>query len=132
VRSCWLPLVFAFSLAAQVDRATLNGTVTDASGAVVPQAKIAVLAPATGFRRETTATATGTYNLPGLPIGVYDVTVSHPGFETIELKGLTLSVGEMSTFDARLKIGALSTKVDVTGAAVEVNRTSPEIGGLVA
>src|SRR5437773_1505125 len=92
-------LLFAVPLTAQVDRATLNGTVTDATGAVVPQAKVAVVAPAMGFGRETLTNAAGAYNIPGLPIGTYDVTVSHSGFETVELHGLTLSVGEMRTFD---------------------------------
>lgn len=119
-------------LAAQVDRATLNGTVTDESGAVVPQAKVAIVAPATGFRRETTAGTSGGYNLAGLPIGTYDVTVSHAGFKTSALLGLKLSVGQVYTFDARLEVGALTTQVDVTGTAVEVNRTSAEIGGVVA
>src|SRR2546423_1748742 len=133
MRLNWLFFVaFAFPLAAQVDRATLNGTVTDATGAVVPQAKVVVVAPAMGFGREALTNAGGGYNIPGLPIGTYDVTVSHSGFETVELHGLTLSVGEMRTFDARLKIGALTTKVEVAGAAVEVNRTSAEIGGVIA
>src|SRR5436853_2037630 len=87
--------IFTFPLAAQVDRATLNGTVTDTTGAVVPQAKVVVVAPATGLRRETMAGATGGYNVTGLPIGTYNVTVSHGGFETAELKGLTLSVGQV-------------------------------------
>jgi carboxypeptidase family protein len=129
---CLFLLVFStFRLAAQVDRATINGTVTDTSGAVVPHAKIVVVAPATGFHRETTAGATGGYNVPGLPIGTYDVTVSHAGFETAELKGLTLSVGEVRTFDARLGVGAVTTQVEVKDAAVEVNRTSAEIGGVI-
>src|SRR5438067_11541263 len=118
--------VLTFPLAAQVDRATLNGTVTDITGAVVPQAKIAVDAPATGLHRETTTNLSGSYNIPGLPIGIYEVTISHPGFETVDLQDLTLSVGEVRTFDARLKIGTQTTKVDVAGAAAEVNRTSAE------
>lgn len=124
--------LFAFPLAAQVDRATLNGTVTDETGAVVPQARVAIVAPATGFRREAVASPAGGYNMPGLPIGTYNVTVTHPGFETVELQGLTLAVGEVRTFDPRLKVGTLTTKLEVQGNAVEVNRTSAEIGGVVA
>jgi hypothetical protein len=115
----------------QVDRATLNGTVTDESGAVVPHAKVAIVAPATGFRREILANQAGGYNLAGLPIGTYDVTVTRAGFKTSALQGLKLSVGQVYTFDARLEIGALTTQVDVAGTAVEVNRTSAEIGGVV-
>src|SRR5438552_12561271 len=105
--------IFALPLAGQVDRATLNGTVTDETGAVVPQAKITLLAPATGFRREITASQTGGYNITGLPIGTYNVTVSHTGFEIVELRGLTLTVGEVRTFDPRLKVGTVTTKLEV-------------------
>src|SRR5258708_39243769 len=97
--------LFAFPLTAQVDRATLNGTITDETGAIVPQARVAIVAPATGFRREALASPTGGYNMPGLPIGTYNVTVTHPGFDTVELQGLTLAGGEGRTFDPRVKVG---------------------------
>src|ERR1051326_4620184 len=125
-------LVFCtFVVFGQVDRASLNGTITDPSGAVVPGAKIVVFAPVTGLRRETLAGTNGVYNFPGLPIGIYDVTVSSPGLETVEMRGLTLSVGQVATYDARLTPGAVKTQVEVTGQAVEVNRTSAEVGGVV-
>src|SRR6266550_2884098 len=121
----------ALSLTAQVDRATLNGTVTDASGAVVPGARVALVAPATGLGRETTAGSTGGYNLTGLPIGTYNITFSHAGFETIEIQGLTLSVGQVRTLDARLGVGAVTSQIEVTAPAVDLNRTSAEIGGVI-
>src|SRR5438046_1563237 len=103
-------LFVAVPLAAQVDRATLNGTVTDTTGAVVPKANVVIVSPATGFRREMAAGANGGYSVPGLPIGTYNITVSHSGFETAELKELTLSVGQVRTFDVRLGIGAVTTQ----------------------
>src|SRR2546421_10321374 len=121
----------ALSLTAQVDRATLNGTVTDASGAVIPGARVALVAPATGLGRETTAGSTGGYNLTGLPIGTYNITFSHAGFETVEVQGLTLSVGQVRTLDARLGVGAVTSQIEVTAPAVELNRTSAEIGGVI-
>jgi hypothetical protein len=118
-------------LAAQVDRATITGTVTDTTGASVPGAQVVAIAPATGLRRETTTGEAGGYNLPGLPIGTYNITVSREGFDTVKFQDLTLSVGQRYTFDAHMQLGALSTQVEVTGTAVEVNRTSAEIGGVV-
>jgi Carboxypeptidase regulatory-like domain/TonB dependent receptor len=126
-----LCMLLTTSLPGQVDRASLNGTVTDASGAIIPGAKIVAVARATGIRRETTTGSNGSYNLPGLPIGIYNVIVSAPGFETLEAEGLTLSVGQVATYDARLKLGSIKSQVDVTATAVEVNRTSAEIGGVV-
>src|SRR5947209_138320 len=123
--------LLAWALFGQVDLARLNGTVTDASGAVIPGAKVVVTAPATGLRRETVTGSNGSYNLPGLPIGVYTVTVSSPGLETVEARGLTLSVGQVASYDARLATGAVKTQVEVVAQAVEVNRTSAEIGGVV-
>src|ERR1041384_2876184 len=71
-------LLLAWHLVGHVDRASLNGTVTDVSGAVIPGAKVAVEAPATGFHRETLTKSDGSYNLPGLPIGSYNITVAAP------------------------------------------------------
>src|SRR5438874_2340652 len=121
----------SLSLMAQVDRATLNGTVTDASGAVVPGARVVLIAPATGLSREATAASTGGYNLTGLPIGTYNITFSHAGFETVEIQGLTLSVGQVRTLDARMGVGAVTSQVEVTAPAVERNRTSAEVGGVI-
>src|SRR5579859_6592533 len=120
----------AWALFSQVDLASLNGTVTDASGAAIPGAKVVVVAPATGLHRETGTGTNGGYNIPGLPIGVYNVTVSYPGLETVEAQGLTLSVGQVATYDARLAVGAVKTEVEVRAPSVEVNRTSAEIGGV--
>src|SRR5690349_11229338 len=121
----------AWSLFGQVNLASLNGTVTDASGAVIPGAKVLVVAPATGFHRETVTGANGSYNISGLPIGTYNVTISSPGLETVEAQGLTLAVGQVATYNARLTVGAVKTQLQVAATAVEVNRTSAEIGGVV-
>jgi hypothetical protein len=118
-------------LAAQVDRATLNGTVSDATGAVIPGAKVEAVAPATGLRRTTTTGPFGAYNIPGLPIGTYNVTVSAAGFKATTYQGVALGVGQVGTLDAHLEVGTLTTAVEVTGTAVEVNRTTAEIGGVV-
>ena len=118
-------------LAAQVDRATLNGTVSDATGAVIPGAKVEAVAPATGLRRTTTTGPFGAYNIPGLPIGAYTVTFSASGFKSVAFQGVSLGVGQVGTLDAHLEVGTLTTAVEVTTTAVEVNRSTAEIGGVV-
>ncbi|MDR3735822.1 MAG: carboxypeptidase-like regulatory domain-containing protein, partial [Acidobacteriaceae bacterium] len=64
-----------------MDRATLNGTVTDGSGAIVQNAKIELDSPATGLHRETATNSKGTYQVPALPIGSYKITISKDGFK---------------------------------------------------
>ena len=86
---CFLP-----PSAAQVDRATLNGTVTDSSGAVITNAKVEATSAATALRRELQTSANGAYLMPGLPIGRYTVTFSHEGFKTVRYTDVELSVGQ--------------------------------------
>ncbi len=122
---------FILPSAAQVDRATLNGTVTDSSGAVVTNAKVEATSAATALRREVQTGANGSYLMPGLPIGPYTVTFSHEGFKTARYTDVELSVGQSRTLDAQLEVGALTTQVEVVAEAAEVNRTSAEIGGVI-
>jgi len=118
-------------LAAQVDHASLNGTVTDSSGAVVPGAKVEAVSSATGFRHTTITSAGGTCNIPGLAIGAYTVTFSEEGFKSAEFKAVELAVGQIRTLDARLELGSVTEKVEVTATVETLNRTSAEVGGLV-
>src|ERR1035438_4738543 len=112
-------LVFAsLPLVAQVDHASLSGTVTDASGAVVQGVKVETLSAETGFRRQTTTGTGGTYQIPGLPIGTYTVTFSKEGFKPAEFKGVELAVGQPLTIDAKLQVGGTSETVVVDRKSV--------------
>jgi len=125
-------LVFAcLPLAAQVDHASLSGTVTDASGAVIQGASVETVSAETGFRRQTITGMSGTYEIPGLPIGSYTVTFTKQGFKPTEVKGVDLVVGQPRTIDARLVVGAMSETVEVTGTLETLNRNSAEVGGSV-
>jgi len=121
----------ALPLTAQVDYASLNGTVTDPTGAVVQGARIVAVSSATGFRRETTTSAAGTYQLTGLAVGVYAVTISRDGFMTVDFKQVELAVGQPRTIDARLHVGSVAESVEVTASLETLNRTSAEVGGLI-
>jgi outer membrane receptor protein involved in Fe transport len=121
----------ALPVAAQVDYASLNGTVTDPSGAVVQGARVAAVSSETGFRRETTTSAAGTYQMTGLAVGTYAVTVSRDGFKAVDLKQVELAVGQPRTIDARLRVGSVTESVEVTASLETLNRTSAEVGGLV-
>jgi hypothetical protein len=118
-------------LLAQVDHASLSGTVTDSSGAVVPAAKVETVSLETGFRRQTVTGAGGTYQIPGLPIGTYTVTFSKQGFKPTEFKSVELAVGQPRTLDTSLQVGGTTEAVVVTAEMQTLNRTSAEVGGLI-
>ena len=83
-------LAFSAQAMAQIDRATLNGTVTDGSGAVVQNVKIELDSPATGLHRETATDTKGSYQLPALPIGAYKITISKDGFKPAVFEAVEL------------------------------------------
>ena len=126
-----LSLVVCLPLLAQVDRAALNGVVTDASGAIVPGAKVEALSSDTGFQRQTATGASGTYQIPGLAVGTYTVTFSKVGFKSVAFKDVEFAVGQPRTIDARLEVGSIASAIEVTAPLEAVNRTSAEIGGLI-
>src|SRR5213594_3647065 len=74
----------------QVDRANLNGTVTDSSRAVVPDARVELVSRETGLRRVVQTGPAGVYSIAGLPLGTYDLTVSRAGFRTFDVNGVQL------------------------------------------
>ena len=121
---------FAATALAQVDRATLNGTVTDGSGAVVQNVRIELDSPATGLHRETATNSKGTYQVPALPIGSYMIMMSKEGFKPQVLENVEFQVGQARTIDAGLQVGARVEAVEVT-AQEALNRSSAEVGSLV-
>jgi hypothetical protein len=116
---------------AQVIGATLSGTVTDASGAIVPQAKIFSKNLRTGIGTSATANSDGFYTAPNLLPGAYEVSASAPGFATEVQTGITLTVGAQQVLDFSLKVGQVTEKILVSGAAPTVQLASSTIGGMV-
>jgi outer membrane receptor protein involved in Fe transport len=116
---------------AQVAGATLSGTVTDTSGAVVANAKVSVKNNATGVVHDVTTDTAGLYSVPNLLPGVYDVTFSSTGFSTALQSGLTLTVGASKALNVSLQVGQVSEQVEVTAAVPTVELTSSTISGEV-
>ena len=123
---CW-----AVGGKSQINRANLNGTVTDPSGARVASAKVQVLETDTGFIRQTTTGDSGTYSISSLPVGNYNLTISREGFKTYVETGIELFVGQTRTVDAQLVVGAATAKVEVRGQVQAVDSSNAEIAGVV-
>lgn len=101
--------------------ATISGTVSDPSGAVVPGARVTVANIATGAERTASTDELGYYSIASLPPGEYAVEVQAPGFQRFRQTGITAQVDERLRVDAILQLGELSEVVSVTGEAVKVN-----------
>ena len=110
--------------------ATLSGTVTDTSGAVIPHASIKItLNGVNGTARVEESDGNGNYVASNLTAGTYSVTVTAAGFETYQGKNIVLNVSEKHAFNAQLKAGAVSTTVTVEDNPVSVDtETSGQAG----
>ncbi len=116
---------------AQIDRAELEGTVTDPSGASIVGASVKIVASDTGITQEQRTNSKGYYRLPGLAVGRYTLTVSNTGFKTHVIEDVILEVGQTRTLDAKLAVGTIAEKVEVTATAAPVERTSGEASTVI-
>src|SRR5579872_2494476 len=126
-----LSTVISLPLRAQVAGGTLSGTITDPSGAVVPNAEVVITNSATGISRNVTTNADGFYSAANLLPGSYEVSVSATGFNTEVKKGIVINVGAQPVFNLILQIGAVANRVEVTTEAPTVQLTSSDISATV-
>src|SRR5437660_12714430 len=127
-----LLMVLSSTLPAQttVAQGSIQGTVTDPSGAVVSGAKITISHKATGQVSTTTSSTSGTYNSGGLIPGDYVVRVEAPGFKTTQLP-VIVQVAVTASGNVKLEIGQGSTVVEVQGSAVTVNTEQATVQGVL-
>src|SRR5215470_16685854 len=111
---CVFLLYSPLSAQTTVAGARLNGTVTDPTGAAVPNAKVTVHNIETGLTRETQTTEAGLYDFPNLPVGSYELIMEKEGFSGVKRTGILLTVGALATIDASLQIGGITEVVEVT------------------
>jgi hypothetical protein len=108
---------------AQVITADLVGTVSDANGAVIPDARVTVINTDTQLQRVMNTTSTGDYVFTLLPPGTYIIQVEEKGFKTFEAKGVKIAAGDRTRVDAQLTAGAASETVTVMGDTIPVLQT---------
>jgi hypothetical protein len=131
-----LPLFLAVlasvaTIFAQAPTGNIGGTVTDASGGVIPNATVTVTDKATASSRTLTTNAEGLYSAPSLPSGDYEVKAEITGFKTL-IRQATVAAGASSTVDMAMAVGQASDVVNVEAAAAQINYESHSVAGVVA
>ncbi|MCS7023221.1 MAG: carboxypeptidase regulatory-like domain-containing protein [Bryobacteraceae bacterium] len=121
----------ATSAAAQVATATLSGSVTDPSGAVVANAQVMARNVRTNIEWRTVTSSEGLYVLPNLPAGQYMLRVEHPGFRSETRFGIQLAVDQRGRVDVVLQIGNVNESVQVTGNTTQVDVESSAVGQVI-
>ena len=117
---------------AQIGRGTLTGTITDPTGAGVPNAAITLTNLDTGVKTTGQSGSAGNYYFSNLVPGAYTIDVSSSGFRDYTQKGVTVSVGDTVTVNINLQLGATSDRVVVTAEAPQLKADTSEISTAVA
>ena len=120
------------TLKAQTATAEITGTVTDTTGAVVPQVKVTVSSEQTGATRTAITNEPGSYTVALLPVGVYTVTAEKTGFQVAKQTDITLSVAQTLRVDLQLAVGAVTQTVEVKASAVTLDTETSAVSHLVS
>jgi hypothetical protein len=121
-----LPLALA-----QVDRAVLEGTVTDPTGSVVVGVGVKIVAVDTSIAEEQKTNSKGYYRFSGLAVGSYTVTVSSTGFKTKVIEDVVVRVGQTRTLDVALGVGTINEQVEVKASTGPEDRSSAEAATVI-
>ena len=124
-------VLFSASAWAQTQLATVFGTITDPTGAVIAEAQVTVSSTSTGLKRVALTDIKGQYHVAGLPPGMYTVRAEKDKFQTQVLEGIALSSGAAISINLSLKVGTVPQDVTVT-ADVAIDTTTSTVSGAIA
>src|SRR5579885_1408036 len=123
---------FSIRLNAQgATSASVLGTVTDSSGAVIPNATVQVTNTATGQTQQAPTDAQGRYTVAELPVGSYEAQATAQGFQTVIRRGITLTVGAQVVVDFSLAVGQAQQTITVQGEVSQIDTVSSTVGTYV-
>lgn len=119
--------VFSGSASAQDTLGSISGTVTDKTGASIPGAKVVIIGDVLSKGRAVNSDAQGNYSFQNIPIGLYSVTISKDGFQTMRQQNVEVKIGSRVTFNPRMEVGQLSEVIEVTDTATQIDVTSSKV-----
>src|SRR4051794_36905338 len=121
-----LTLLFLITLVSgsAQDRGTIEGTVTDSSGAAIPAADVRVVQAGTNAAWTLVANEVGRYYAPNLPLGTYKVTVRKDGFSTANTDGVEVRGQSNVKLDFKLQVGTVAENIEVSGQATLLDTSS--------
>jgi hypothetical protein len=123
--------LIAYALDAQVNTATLLGTVKDSSGGAIPNASVTAKSLSTGLSRSVVTGGDGNYVISNLPAGHYSVAASITGFKTTNIADIELQVAQQATVNPVLEVGQTTQEMTVTAAPELLNSVSSSVGQVV-
>jgi hypothetical protein len=124
-------LASSVSVLAQSTTQSIQGIISDSSGAVMSGAKVTVTNVDTGIVRTIETNATGNYSFPLLQVGNYDIRVEMQGFKTEEARSVRVETAAQLRLDFSMEVGSISEVVEVSAANVTLNTENPTVGGVI-
>ena len=129
---CLLALVFSVGLCvqrlnAQTLYGSVVGTVVDQTGAVAPGAHVTITNPLTGLNRETETDSAGSYSIPNLPEGAYNLTANAKGFKPLKQTNIQVRVGSILRIDLTLEVGAVTQEITVQASAAVLQTEKSDV-----
>jgi hypothetical protein len=128
----FVALAISFSSLAQVERATITGTVTDKNGGAISGATVRVIEESTNTIHQLQTDSAGLYTAGNLTPGSYTVEIEAPGFTKHVNKGFVVQVGQTARLDVSMEVGAVTQSVEVTGAIPVLQSENASVGQVIA
>ncbi|HNY38858.1 MAG TPA: carboxypeptidase regulatory-like domain-containing protein, partial [Bryobacteraceae bacterium] len=118
-------------LSAQTSTSSLSGTLSDPSGALIPDAQFTLTHLATGAILRQASTSAGLFSFPAIPAGAYSLTASKPNFKTLTLRSVTLQVATPLNLDLTLTLGDSSDSISVSASAASLETSNATLGNVI-
>ena len=130
-RTTILAAILCTTLLGQADRGTVTGTITDATGAVVPGVPLTLRNAATNLTYSTPSSENGSYTFLNLPVGIYTLFVEAKGFQRQEVKGIEVQVNQQARIDLSMHVGDVTQTVEVQASAAMIQTESTDVGTVI-